>query len=263
MKIQQYCLISSVLTNNRNTCRLRSCLKWMKRYSNLEMTDMHLMYGLAMCNASKAKRLYSEYFPNRRIPNKKTFQKIHEHLWETACFQRRSSYTGRPINRNCRFEEWVLHHVEKNTEDSTRKIARTENVAHVSEREQQLYPYHFQRVLKLIYNLVFCTWFLQMCEREESFVSTIFFTDEASFTRDGIFNFHNNHNWTFFSWWKTNRHTKYVDFFSTRLHKILEEVPVDIRLRIRFMHDGAPPRFSRVVMEVLLHGLLVVQIWIH
>ena len=34
-----------------------------------------------------------------------------------------------------------------------------------------------------------------MCEREENFVSTILFTNEASFTRDGIFNFHNNHNW--------------------------------------------------------------------
>ena len=31
--------------------------------------------------------------------------------------------------------------------------------------------------------------------------------------------------------------TKYVDFFSTRLHEILEEVPIDIRLRTRFMHD--------------------------
>ena len=37
----------------------------MERYSNLEMTDMHLMYGLAMC--SKVRRLYSEYFLNRRI----------------------------------------------------------------------------------------------------------------------------------------------------------------------------------------------------
>ena len=104
----------------------------MKRYSNLEMTDMHLMYVLAMCNASKAKRLYSEYFPNRRIANRKTFQRIHERLRESGCFQRGSSYTGRPINRNSRFEEWVLHHVKKNTEDSTRKIARTENAAHVS-----------------------------------------------------------------------------------------------------------------------------------
>ena len=155
------------------------------------MTDMHLLYGLAMCNASKARRLYSEYFPNRRIPNKKTFQRIHERLRETSCFQRRSSYTGRPINRNSRFEERVLHHVERNTEDSTRRIARTENAAHVTVwrilREQQLIQhlgikkpksYHYKRVQGLTETdfqprVVFCTWFLQMCEGEESFVSTI------------------------------------------------------------------------------------------
>ena len=38
--------------------------------------------------------------------------------------------------------------------------------------------------------------------------------------------------------------TKYVDFLSTRLHEILEEIPVDIRLRMWFMHDGAPSHFS-------------------
>ena len=43
--------------------------------------------------------------------------------------------------------------------------------------------------------------------------------------------------------------TKYVDFLSTRLHEILKEVPFDIRLRMRFMHDGAPPHFSRVVRQ--------------
>ena len=37
--------------------------------------------------------------------------------------------------------------------------------------------------------------------------------------------------------------TKYVDFLSTRLHEISEKVPVDIRLRMRFVHDGAPPYF--------------------
>ena len=38
---------------------------------------------------------------------------------------------------------------------------------------------------------------------------------------------------------------------STRLHEILEQVPVDIRLRTRFMHDGAPPHFSRVARQFL------------
>ena len=63
--------------------------------------------------------------------------------------------------------------------------------------------------------------------------------------------------------------TKYVDFFSTRLHEILEEVPVDIRLGMRFMHDGATPHFSRVARQFLNQhfankwigrGLLVLRI---
>ena len=45
--------------------------------------------------------------------------------------------------------------------------------------------------------------------------------------------------------------TKYVDFLSTRLHEILEEVPVDIRLGMRFTHDGAPPHSSRVARQFL------------
>ena len=36
------------------------------------------------------------------------------------------------------------------------------------------------------------------------------------------------------------------------LHSIdIEEVPVDIRLRMRFMHDGAPPHSSRVAGQYL------------
>ena len=45
--------------------------------------------------------------------------------------------------------------------------------------------------------------------------------------------------------------TKYVDFLSTRLHEISEEVPVDIRLCMRFMHNGAAPHFSRVARQFL------------
>ena len=45
--------------------------------------------------------------------------------------------------------------------------------------------------------------------------------------------------------------TKYVDLLSMRLHEILEEVSVDIRLGMRFMHDVAPPHFSRVARQFL------------
>ena len=104
----------------------------------------------------------------------------------------------------------------------------------------------------------------------------------ASFTRDGIFNFYNIHNcdeenpyvilhsrhqhqFSLNVWPEINdklligplfldgklKGTKYVDFMSTRLHEILEEVTVDIRLRMRFMRDGAPPHFIGVTKRPL------------
>ena len=42
--------------------------------------------------------------------------------------------------------------------------------------------------------------------------------------------------------------TKYVDFLSTRLHEILEEVPVDIRL---FMCDLCMMELRRILAEWL------------
>lgn len=49
-----------------------------------EYADMHLMYGLASCNALEAKRLYEERFPNRRIPDRKTFERVDRRLRETG-----------------------------------------------------------------------------------------------------------------------------------------------------------------------------------
>jgi hypothetical protein len=41
----------------------------------------------------------------------------------------------------------------------------------------------------------FCQWFLQQCVLNPLFVSSVLFTDEAAFTRNGTMNFHNNHMW--------------------------------------------------------------------
>ena len=51
-----------------------------------------------------------------------------------------------------------------------------------------------------------------------------------------------------------------VDFLSTRLHEILEKVPADVRLCMRFMHDAAPSHFSRVARQFLQINGLVVEV---
>ena len=53
-------------------------------YTFIEYADMHLMYGLAYCNALEARRLYQERFPDRTIPNQKTFQRVDQRLRENG-----------------------------------------------------------------------------------------------------------------------------------------------------------------------------------
>lgn len=55
-------------------------------YTNLEMADINLMYGVANCNSLEARRLYmySDRFPGRVLPSHVTFQTIHQRLRETG-----------------------------------------------------------------------------------------------------------------------------------------------------------------------------------
>lgn len=62
-------------------------------FTNSEMADMHLMYGLANCSGTEARRLYQERFPNRVLPCNKTFSTIHRRLAETGSFSHQKRVT--------------------------------------------------------------------------------------------------------------------------------------------------------------------------
>jgi len=95
-------------------------------------------------------------------------------------------------------------HVASNPGTSTRRISSAEGVHHSTVwrilQEDWLYPYHLQCVqgLKpedLPCRVRFCHSCLEQCVRHPQFLWNLLFTDEAMFTRDGIFNFHNMHIW--------------------------------------------------------------------
>lgn len=76
---------------------------------------MHLMYGLAEGNASEARRLYAERFPSRHLPQRNTFQRVHERLRETGTFGRRPAertLSERAISRVEAQEKYLAEDVE-------------------------------------------------------------------------------------------------------------------------------------------------------
>nr|CAH7736070.1 unnamed protein product [Callosobruchus chinensis] len=91
---------------------------------------------------------------------------------------------GRPaIVRTVQMEEAVLNEIERNPETSTRKIAHELNIIHVTVwqilRDQQLYPYHMQRVQALIPRDLYTTSRLLQLVEKSNF-------KESEFLKSGI-----------------------------------------------------------------------------
>lgn len=242
------------------------------------------MYGLADGNALRARRLYQERYPRHRLPDRKTFERIHRRLCENGRFAQPRNTAGRPRGTRPEEEEDVLTRVEANPGISTRRLGLQSNLSHMTVwrllREQQLYPYHLQRVQALSpadypARLMFCQWFLQQCAMNPNFGALVLFTDEATFTRDGIQNLHNQHVWAdmnpnamiaashqqrfHINIWagivgdslfgpfvlpnRLNGHN-YTRFLSEELSNYLDNMPLASRALLFFMHDGAPAHFS-------------------
>lgn len=45
---------------------------------------MHLVYGQSLGNALEARRIYAQRFPNRVLPDRKTFERVDRRLRETG-----------------------------------------------------------------------------------------------------------------------------------------------------------------------------------
>lgn len=257
-------------------------------YSNTEYADMHLVLGECHGNSEMAVRRYSEKFPNRHIPNRKTFISVDRRLRETGTFKPAAHMRGRRITvRTLRNEENILNCVELNPETSTRRISvQTGNSQSSSWRtlnDMGMYPFHKQKVQELLPRdfeprVDLCQWYLRKYQENNNFPELILFSDEACFTRNGIFNVHNAHIWadenphsthvaSFQHQFKTNvwaaiiGHNfigpwflpprldgqNYLQFLRNNFFELFDNVPVWQRFNMWFMHDGAPPHYSREV----------------
>lgn len=147
----------------------------MSNYPYSHQADMIFIYGRADGNCYEAARLYQERFPNRQQPNPKSYAAVFRRLAENGSLLPNLDGRGRQREiRTPELEENVLQRVYEEPDVSTRLLARTLQVSHSTVwkilKEQQLYPYHLQRVQALSpadfpARITFCNWFLQKTMR--------------------------------------------------------------------------------------------------
>lgn len=263
----------------------------MNRFTNEEMADIHLIYGEALGNSREAVRIYENRFPRRIVPDARTFTAIHRRLRETGSMRITRPNAGRE-RRNPEEEERILGYFTEHSTASCRSAAAVLGIDshlrvwNVLDRNE-LHPFRYQRVQGLIPTdypprVQFSTFFLNQLRHTRNFSSRILFTDEAQFTRDGMFNHHNLHSWADENPHVIRQHgyqhrfsinvwagivadqligphilpsrltgAIYTTFLQQTLPELLEHVQPNVRRRLWFQHDGAPAHFARDARQVL------------
>lgn len=258
-------------------------------YPSNELADIHYIYGFCDGNAREAVREYALRFPNRRQPNKHTFTNTHRRFAEGTMF-RITDNLG-PVGHDVNIDEAVLEAVAERPNISTRHAAAQvgtsqSKVWRVLHREGQ-HPYHYTPVQELLpadlqLRVDFCRNLMLRDLQDADFLQSIIWTDEAQFTRDGVTNFHNLHEWN-----TENPHNKkptafqirfsvnvwagirgnvligpkilpprlnsenYLAFLNEIVPEMLEDTPIAQRQRLVYQQDGAPAHFGLIVREWL------------
>ncbi|KAJ3662182.1 hypothetical protein Zmor_006538 [Zophobas morio] len=173
--------------------------------SNEEYLEMMLIYGECNRNAAAAVREYTGRFPNRRHPHQHVFHRLLHRAREEGSFQpSRKGRAGAPRNVRVGAEEQVLENMEADPRRSVRCVAQmsgcSRSTTHRILQERRLHPYHYTRVQHLRptdypRRVHFAQWLLRQNELNPDFSRRILFTDECSFSQEGMFNTHNWHFW--------------------------------------------------------------------
>lgn len=182
----------------------------------------------------------------------------------------------------------VENHPEISTRILERRTGIPKTTIHQIFRDQLIRPFHIQRVQELLpFDPESRVNFAQIIQERIALgdgfqANKILFTDESCFTRRGVTNLHNEHvyadenphaikerhyqrEFKINVWMGIIDHylvgpfrlpnrldgACYLRFLQETLPELLEDVPLNLRQNMYFMHDGAPPHFARTVRNYL------------
>jgi len=91
-------------------------------FAHVEYCDTHCVYGFCDGNARAADK-YQRRFPDRRIPSRGVFSRIHQTMRETGCLPSVAVQSEREVVPLINTRESILEMVQISSRLSTRRIA--------------------------------------------------------------------------------------------------------------------------------------------
>lgn len=259
-------------------------------FTSQEYAEMHFVYGFCNGNALAARREYEARYPDRRIPSPGVFSRLHQRLVERGTVHKQPQEVGNVVH-DIGTEEVILNMVHNDPGTSTREVARELGVSNWKVwdvlKKNKIHAFHLNPVQALEetdfdLRVQFCRWLLNSDIEQYGFFKKILWTDESLFTREGVFNCHNMHQWAeenpnatreraFQRRFRVNvwagvlgdqligpyvfeeslNGERYLHFLQHTLPILLDGVDANQRDAIIFQQDGAPPHYTNEVREWL------------
>ncbi|KAJ8891159.1 hypothetical protein PR048_010674 [Dryococelus australis] len=261
---------------------LYATIQWtFKQCLFILIVNSRTWYGRANGVGRLAKQLHEKVFPDTAQPHHQTFSVWFRRLAETGTLEANTVGLGRAHPQAHSPRSKCQHQASGGYITKTHHIMEsTPSAAHVllplPTNEGALAPGDHPDPV------TFCQWFIGQ-NSTPGFASSLLFTDEATFGKDGIANFHNNHHGRHHQQIRINvwagivcdclvgphvlppRLTgeAYRGFLATVLPQLLKNLPLYARARMWFMHDDATAHFSlpvRVLLDETFHGRWIVPI---
>lgn len=259
-------------------------------YSNEEYLNLICLYGQCNKNISRTCDLFAEKYPNVATPNRRFVRQVVENLISFGSFKSTTTKI-RPVLNDEDTAITVLGYFTAYPNASLRDAQRDLGIPfksiHRILRKYKFKPYSYSLVHNLWLDdpcrrIRFCEFFLTKIQEDEQFLRKIIWSDEAKFSRNGLFNRKNSHYWAdrnphvrrethYQVSWSFNVYcaikddkvlnvhiyddnlngAEYVNIIRNYLGESLENLPLNEYVTAWYQHDGAPIHNTREVGEVL------------
>jgi len=87
-------------------------------FSYKEYADMHFVYGFCNGNTTAAVEEYRLRYPRRRIPDRRVFTHVHQHLREKGSFPSVNRHAECQVQRNVEDDEHIIGMVQRTIESN-------------------------------------------------------------------------------------------------------------------------------------------------
>lgn len=253
-----------------------------KNYSVQENIDMIWILGECQKNAFLASRVYRQRYPERRHPQKDTFENLKNRFDRTGTVKyEKHSRDATAVTVDNEYK--VMISIVEDPNVSTRQLSNQLDISNTTIRriikKNKYHPYHIQLHQELLprdfaRREEYCRWLINKINTERNFLNKVLFSDEATFHKNGCVNRHNFHyysdhnehlfrttsqyRWSLNVWAGiigdyvigpyffdgTVNGAAFLNFLELDFRNLLQNVPQNYRNGMWFQLDGATPHYQ-------------------